>query len=727
MRKVIILLLIMGLVLILPLSGESDKDQKVKKDNSTDVKLKVGVIIFGKDGATVKAKEYCPVDDGVRPFVKAKISGNTGSTFFKIFSRINGDLKDQKQLLDFDFNRTLSQRISFDSLYHRLDHDPLTNIDVISAARSSATAEDFNPEDQYHVTRSELQSTTTLRLPVFSGMKVYVKYRNEHRSGMYQARTLSKCSACHVVAKSRSINNINRDVKLGTNMRIGKANVEYSYTNNRFYEKNASPQNHYLKVIHPEKLVPVFTARIGVGNDVDLPFDVVPESTKSTHNLGASVPFNDKNTISGRFVSSRVENVNSNLKWDSSSLSGSYSVRFGKKGFLNAIASYYRIKNDSIFIDVNEPVDIAGPNVGKTYAEVLGLDTFDFTRFSSLSRKVLDFRTNFLYRFSKKFRMKLGYEYENIERDSFEVAKSQSNTFKGKFTFKPDKKIKFVLDGKFVKATDPFANLLAGVSPAVQEYATGSPLAGNSVQFYTWHAQRRATMTNYPESVTELKGRVHWGPSSKFALNANFLYDREKNDNLVITGASWDRDMFQWGVDMWAALSAKLPVSMSYYDYKNKYSTLFAIPVIEGCGAGIIGGMTGTLTDMMDLDIRTQSLLLNFNYWAGDKFTLFANFNYNKSNSLIKNLSLDENQVSYIPGSGGTALDFDNMGVIADYSELNLKQIVGQLGANIALSKKWWLNGSIYYYFYDDIAEYLFTDTTGKSYSFYIGVTWKNM
>jgi outer membrane protein W len=56
-----------------------------------------------------------------------------------------------------------------------------------------------------------------------------------------------------------------------------------------------------------------------------------------------------------------------------------------------------------------------------------------------------------------------------------------------------------------------------------------------------------------------------------------------------------------------------------------------------------------------------------------------------------------------------------------------MKQIVGQLGANIALSKKWWLNGSVYYYFYDDIAEYLFTDTAGKSYSFYIGVTWKNI
>ncbi len=727
MKKLIIVIIITTLILLLPLSGESKKAEKVKKDDNSEIKAQVGVIVFGKNGATVKAKEYCPVDDGVRPFVKINIRGNKGSTFFNILSGFNGDLRDQKQFIDLDFDRTLRQTISFDSLYHRLDHDPLTNIDTISTARSAATAEDFNPKDQYHVTRSELKSSTTLRLPVFSGMKVYIKYRNEHRSGMYQARTLSKCSSCHIVAKSRSINNINRDVKLGTNLRIGKANIDYSYTNNKFYEKKSAPQNHYLKVEHPEKLVPVFTSRISVGNDVDLPFDMIPESTKNTHNLSASVPLNDTNNFSARYISSRVENLTSNLKWDSNSVSGSYSMKFGKKGFINAIASYYRIKNDSIFIDINEPLDVAGPNVGKTYAEVLGLDSFDYTRFSSLSRKVIDFRTNFLYKFSKKFKVKLGYEFENIERDSFEVTKTVSNTFKGKFTFKPAKKIKFVFDGKIIKATDPFANLFAGVAPAVQEYATGSPLAANSVQFYTWHTKRRATMTNYPENVTELKGRVHWGPSSKFALNANFLYNKEKNDNLVITGASWDRNMFQWGVDMWASISTKFPISFSYYDYQNRYSTLFAVPVIEGCGAGIIGGMTGTLTDMMDLDIRTQSVLLNFNYWAGDKFTLFANFNYNKSSSLIKELSLDASQVSHLPGSGGTALNFDNFGGIADYSELNMKQIVGQLGANIALSKKWWLNGSVYYYFYDDIAEYLFTDTAGKSYSFYIGVTWKNI
>ncbi len=395
------------------------------------------------------------------------------------------------------------------------------------------------------------------------------------------------------------------------------------------------------------------------------------------------------------------------------------------EGFFNAILFYQSINNDSIFIDVNEPLDIGGPYVGKTYAEVLGLDTFDWTRDSSLSRTVFNLKTNFRYKFSKKIKLRLGYAYESIDRDFFEVGNTKSSTFKGRLSFKPANKLKLVFDAKMKKIADPFANLKGGIAPAVQLYATGSPLASNSVQFYYWHLAREGTMTSLPEDVFELKGRLHWGPSSKFAVNANLIYRTEDNDNLVTTGASWNRDLLQWGTDIWSMIGKKMSMSLSYYDYSNVYSTLFANPAIEGCGAGIIGGMTGTITDMMDLDIRNQTLLLNLSYWASKKLTMFFNFNYNNSGSIIKDLELDENQLPYLPGSGGTALDFDNMGQIAKYSELDMKQMIAQVGANIMLSKNWWLNGSLYYYIYDDIAEYLFTDTSGKAYSFYLGVTWK--
>ncbi len=721
MKKTIILITTICLVVMLPVLADSSE----KKVNKLDAKVKFGLGYIGKEDATVKVKEYSPLDDGIKPFLKAVFSGNLNKTFFNVISKFYGDSKDMSHKLKFDFNRVLKQELEFNSLYHRLDHDPLKNIDVVSEKRSAAYATDFNPDEQYYMKRTEFVSKTQFSVPMVPGLKFYVHYRDEKRNGMYQARTLSKCSACHVVAKSRSINNYNKDIKIGANIRFGKSTVDYSYTANEFKERSMAPTNDYILVIHPEKLKKVFTSRISVGDKETLAFDVIPKTKKDTHLLQAAIPFSNYNTLSGQFVSSRVENLSSKLKWKSNAFSGAYSARLGKKGFFNAILFYQSIDNDSVFIDINDKVDVGGPNKGKTYAEILGLDTFDWTRKSSLSRKVFNLKANVRYKLSKKLKLRLGYIYESIDRDFFEVGNTKSNTVKGRLTFKPAPKFKLVFDAKIKSISDPFANLKGGIAQNVQMINAKSPLSPKSVQFMKWHQMRTGTMTNYPESVKEFKGRFHWGPSSKFALNGNFLYRKEDNDNLVTTGASWNRDLFQWGADIWTRLGEKVSMSLSYYDYKNVYSTLFANPVIEGCGGGIIVGMPGTLTDMMDLDNTNQTLLFNLSYWASDKFSVFFNINYNKSGSVIKNLELDESQMSFLPGTGSIALDFDNMGQIADYSKLDMNQVITHIGMNLALSKSWTLNGSVYYYIVDDIAKYLFTDTSGKSYSIYVGVTWQ--
>lgn len=719
MKKLSILLMVIGLVFLSPLFGEDKDDEK-----KVDVKISVGAKVAGKDGSTVKAKEYDPVDDGVAPVLKAKIAGKSGNTAFGLYSAVKGSFKDQYHKFFVDFNRVLKQEFTFDSLYHRLDHDPLANIDVVSEARSAAYATDYNPGEEYHITRREFTGRTQLIVPKLSFVKIYVDYRDESRVGEYQARTLSKCSACHVTAKSRPINNYNRDIRIGSAVRVGKSNIDYSYTHNRFMEKEAAPTNHYLLVQHPETRGFVFTSRIITGNNEELPFDQIPESTKDTHLLKAAVPLSGGSTVTAQYLSSTVENIGADLKWKSSSLAGGFSTRFGRKGFFNVRFRQIKVDNDSVFIDVTEPLDIGGPNVGKTYAEVLGLATFDFTRYSALSRTVVDVDANLRYRVSKALRLQLGYAYKSIERENYDVESTKSSTFKAKVTFSPVKQVKLTLDGTLKSITDPFVNRWGGVAPAQQTFSVGTPFAGT--QFYFWHADRRASLTNSPESVTELKGAFIWSPTSRFAFNANALSRKEKNDNLNYTGASWNREMFQWSAGIWAAVTDKFPISASYYSYNNKNDTLFAIAALEGCGAGIIAGMTGTLTDMMGYDTETRTLLINLNYLAGKKFSFFCNFNYNKSTAEIKDLVIDVEQLPYLPGSGGTALNFDDFGDIAEYSRLEMKQAAAELGFKYDLSKSWALTGAFYYYFYDDLAEYLYTDTSGKNYSFYAGFTWSN-
>lgn len=719
MKKFSILVIALGLVLTLPILGAD-------KEDNVDVKIKVGAKYTGGEDAQVKVNEYQKVDDGVRPVVKAKITGNSGKTFFDIYSAFLGDASDMFHKFKLDFNRVLKQKFEFNALYHRLDHDPLTNIDVVSEARSAAYAEDFNPNAQYHITRNEFISNTTLSIPGLSFLKVHVDFRNEHRKGEYQARTLSKCSTCHVVAKTRPINSINRDIRIGGSFRVGKANMKYSFTHNQFRERESAPMSDYLKVQHPEKIAPVFTSRISYGDNVAMAFDSVPDSKKDTHLFQAAIPVAGNSTISGQFLNAKVTNEISNLNWKTNSFAGGFSTLFGKKGFFNVRIQHIKVENDSVFVDMPEPKDVGGPNVGLTYADKYG-GVYDYNRLSALSRTVLDIDANFRYKFNKKIRVKLGYEYKSIDRDHYDVGSTKSSTIKAGFKFKPASQLKLTVDGKIKKISDPFINLYAGTAPLIQDWSVPNPFVGT--QFPVYQNARMNHLGNLPEDVAELKAKLAWSPSSKFGINGSVVYRDEKNDaiddNTNGIEANWNRKMMQWGIDMWAALSERTPLTVSYYNYKNEYESLFSVPVIEGCGAGIIGGMPGSLTDMYGWDIDTQTLLVNLHWIASKKVAFHAGFNYNNSMSEIVELGLNEGQMTFIPGKPGvTDLDYDNMIQVAEYSRLEMKQMMAELGINLKLNKNWGLHGSFFYHFYDDMAEYLLTDTTGKSYSFFAGFSW---
>lgn len=347
MKKLSILLVIIGLVFLSPLFGEDKEEKAEKTENTVDAKIMVGVKASSKDGSKVKVKEYDSLDDPVGPLLKAKIKGRAGNTFFSMLSAVKGSFKDQYHAWNADFNRVFKQAFTFNSLYHRLDHDPLTNMDVVSHARSAVYVTDYDPTKEYHITRSEFTSSSRVSIPALPFLKVSVDYRNEHRKGEYQARTLSKCSACHVTAKSRSINSFNTDIRIGTNLRFGKANFDYSYTHNEFKEKEAAPTNHYLKVEHPEKIIPVFNSRIGVGNDEVLPFDNIPESKKGTHLFQAAVPFGGNMNLTAQYLYATVENVGAGLQWKTNSFAGGFSTRLGKKGFFNVRFRQIKIENDN--------------------------------------------------------------------------------------------------------------------------------------------------------------------------------------------------------------------------------------------------------------------------------------------------------------------------------------------------------------------------------------------
>ena len=715
MNKAIGIIAILAIIFTPALGSEEEENVVIKAS------VTVGAQANSITDSPLQIGKYLPLNKGVRPVVNAAVVGTYNKVFYAIDANFDESSKSQDHSIRLDVDRIVDQKFSYISLPHRLGNDPLTNLDVTSEARSGVFHTNFDPAKEYNITRSEFTSETNISIPSIPFLDLYANYRNEHREGRYQARTLSKCSSCHVVAKTRDINSSNKDYQLGGGLNFGAVNLDYSYTNRQFRESEPAPSHTYLKKLHPEKVIPVFDSRIQYDMvDGALPFDVIPDTDKQTHLVKAQAPITEFATVSAHYVNSNVKNRLSNLEMDSSSFAGGISARVGKKGIFNARFSHIRIRNDSVYIDVIEPVDVAGPNAGKTYAEAY--PTFgeaDWTRNSALSRKTLDFDTSFRYRLSKIAKFRLNYEYKKIDRDFYDVAETQSHTFKGGFDVKPNRQWKFTLNGRLQFNTDPFTNLKAGVAPEVQNFGVDNPFSGN--QFYVFHEARDANLTNIPTDVQEIKAIVSWSPSYRMSISGNILYRDEKNDKLNYS--SWSNDTLNYGVTLWLAPQDRLSLTGAYYFYGEKLNTLFAIPVLEGCGGGIIGGFPGTLIDPIDYDIDTHTVFVNGNYIINDQVSLFANVTYNNTAAKMKNLDLDTSQLDWIPAVPVSPFEFEDISEAVNYSDLDMKQLITEFGCDFTINTSWALKGVVSYYLFDDLAPYLY-DTTGSVWSVYLAAVY---
>jgi hypothetical protein len=715
MRKSIGILTIAALVFTPMLWSGEEEIELVKASVS------VGARANSITDSPLQTGEYLPLNKGIRPVANAMIVGIYNKVYYAIDANFDESSNNQDHAVRLDVDRIVDQKFSYTSLPHRLGNDPLTNLDVTSEARSGVFHTNFDPTKEYKINRKEFKSETKISIPNIPFLDIYANYRNEQREGRYQARTLSKCSSCHVVAKTRDINSSSKDYQLGGGLNFSGINVDYSYTNRQFREGEPAPRHTYLKKLHPELVLPVFDSRIQYDEvDGPLPFDVIPDTDKQTHLVKANSPVNDFAFVSAHFVNSNVKNRLTSLEIDSTSFAGGISARVGQRGIFNAKFSHIRIKNDDVFIDVIEPVDVAGPNVGKTFIEAYPeFGEADWTRNSALSRKTLDFDTSFRYRLSKIAKFRLNYHYKKIARDFYDVAETQSHTFKSGFDVKPNRQWKFTLNGRLQFNTDPFANLKAGVAPEVQAVGVPNPFIGE--QFYVFHRAREANLTNIPTDVKEIKTIVSWSPSYRMSLSGNVLYRDEMNDHLNLS--TWSNDILNYGVTLWLAPQDNLSLTGAYYFYGEKLSSLFAIPVLEGCGGGIIGGFPGTLTDPVDYDIDTHTVFVNGNYILNDRISFFANITYNSSAAKMKNLNLDANQLDWIPNDPMSPFDFEDISDAVDYSDLDMKQLITELGCDYIFNQSWAFKGVFSYYLFDDLAPYLY-DMTGNAWSFYVAAVY---
>jgi hypothetical protein len=550
--------------------------------------LSGGSIFYGtraldNSGWQGRVNEYEANKGGVRPAVGLNFWYAKDSTFFDFTGENRGDSRAQTYSLNADLNRRLQVRSSYDRFLHRLDNDPLLNLD---AAKGSVVVrhDDLAPNRAFTTGRNELK--TDLSGYIASWLTWRASHRFLQIHGDVQTRSISKCANCHITARSTGIDQRAQDLSAGLSARLGsKVSVHYDYTNRQFREHGETPYNQYDVAQHPTSLSRMFLNRVifdGTTNG-KMPYARVPGYRKEMHDVKVNADLPSESQLVAQLLKTAVRNTDTNLNLDILAWSGRYTLPLGERGNLKLQFKKVDMESDDVFIELQEPIAPEGPQTGKTYPEAYpAFGKLDYTRGSTINRRDITAAAEASVRLARLTTLKGGYEFRSIRRDNFEVERTDRNRLSLLFSSRKSNDWKTRIRYTFDAIDQPFLHHKAALSPMLQPNpAPGnppSPLAG--LQYFALYAARQADLTNQPTRSQFFEPSFSWTPSTKAALNFHYRSRLEKNDKLNFS--TWERASHSPGVELWVSPLEKLNFTASYQLQYDKTDTLFVIPVFDG-------------------------------------------------------------------------------------------------------------------------------------------------
>jgi hypothetical protein len=567
---------------------QTQKDTPAPSQNVVQGYVTVGGM--GMENADYRGRisEYTTANQGGRGGVGLGLWGFSGKVFYDLLASVQGDQRDQKHSFLLDARRYFRTEIRYTSLPHRLDHDPLDGLDAGKGA-IIVRHDDVNAGDLYAIMRGELEVSSKFLIPRLPGVQLRVGYRDERRIGHAQARTISKCSNCHITAVSREVNQFTRDVTAGATVRIKRVSVDYAYLNRDFRERAPTPTLTYDDPVQPATLARIFDNRIQFGlSSGPQPFNQIPELRRESHTIRARLELPRDAALNLGFVKALAENEDVGLGTDSKVWSARLSVPVTRRLFLTARFRQMQVESEGIFINVVEPAAVAGPQLGRTYAQAYpSFGTADFMRNSAESRRptTAEFEASFLA--ARRTTLRFGYTWEQIRRDhaaEFDMPyDSQRNTFTFSLNSRSnDRKWTLRTRYTFESTDDPFALLRAAYTPAIQPTPSPgtppSPLLGT--QYYTLYRARQANLSNQPSRTHWGEQTVTWTPTSHFSLNAHLRVRSMANDQLNMS--DWNQLAITPGTEAWFAPHPRFSLMAGYYYHRERGDTWLVVPVFDG-------------------------------------------------------------------------------------------------------------------------------------------------
>jgi hypothetical protein len=562
-------------------TSESSRQAAVSPGSESNIQgsALVGFAANDPSGYVGRVGEYKTVKDG-QAILGATGWGNSNKTHYKFLADFGGDVDDGIYSVGIDFNRFVKAHLDYTRLPHRLDHDPLTNLDA-GIANFIVRHTDNDPDAVYGIGRNDLRFKTEI-VPNWEHIRFLIAYRQDNRDGSRQAISGSKCANCHQVSQSRQIDSVTRDFKADTTLTFDRVTVDYSYLNRDFEERAPTPFITLDQALHPASLADVFTNRFQFDADFGpVPVDVVPRSKKESHVARARVTIPKRGSLQGKYVHSKVTNRDVQLNVDTDYYLGRLVVPMGARAVLKADIRHMNIDADSIFVEVIDPVANAGPLAGKTFTEAYPqFGEASFIRESSLSRSPTDFSLDFTYRPKKRTTLRVGYDYERLQRDHFEVEKTITNRLLFAVRSRPNRKVRLRARVESAWIDKPFTYLHAAIPDVVQSAPSPGATPFFGLQYFEVYDARQANLTNQPTRASLAEGSVTWSPSPRSGVSAHYRYRGASNDDLNFS--EWDRKVHVPGVEAWFAPNGQWSLAFGYNYRKEKTKTLFSILDFSG-------------------------------------------------------------------------------------------------------------------------------------------------
>jgi hypothetical protein len=456
--------------------------------------------------------------------------------------------------------------------------------------RAAVYGEDLTPDATFGIKRTELVSKSDLIIPQLPNMIFHFNYRNEKRSGDQQSIGMSKCTSCHVTGQSKNINEKTEDITAGVTGKFGLLTMDYSFMNREFRENAAAPERYYDPALSPGSTVPANydTAAMAFDNRMLFDFrsgllryDETPDSSKNSHIAKAKVDLPWDTSVMASYVNSSVDSKKTGdssftfngdnttkLKTDYSAYGGKVTTKFGKDLSVTLRGRAEKLTNDDVSLQFDTmplvPITSYGTAPNQFTPTTASLNP---TRHSIIERDTFTGGIDAAYRLPLKTTLRLGYEYQYIDRNEHEFDTTTTNTFKVAVNSRPTKTLTARAGVTYKSIDDPYQNPDAALTPQMNN-VLGSTVGNGPTYGVSLYDERTVALTNQPDEVIDANFATTWTPSSRYSITAMYHVKSEQNDLSV---SNWKQDTHSPGISIWYAPAQKVSMTLSY-NYLNQQS-----------------------------------------------------------------------------------------------------------------------------------------------------------